>query len=85
MIRNRHVPKMSAKIYSVVLFCSVEKKGFLIRMKGNERKVLKPSTLASTVVTYLYIALVQHSKHLYLSHRMQLQTYDSQNGQRLFS
>jgi len=56
----------------------------LIRMKGDEGKVLTPSTPASTVIANLYVALIQHSKPLYLSHRMQLQTYDSQNDQRLF-
>jgi hypothetical protein len=43
------------------------------------------STRASTVVTNLYVVLIQHSKHMYLSHRMQLQTYDSQNDKRLFT
>jgi len=54
-------------------------------MKGNAGKLLTPSTPASTLVTNLYVALIQHSKSLYLSHRIQLQIYDSQNYQRLFT
>jgi len=49
-------------------------------MKGDAGKVLAPSTPASTVVTTF-----KDSKPLYLSHRMQLQTYDSQNVKRLFT
>jgi hypothetical protein len=60
MIRNCHMPNMKQKSYNID-----RGQVLLIRMKRNAEKLLTPSTPTSTVVTYLYVALIQHSKPLY--------------------